>query len=83
MAEVELLDELCRTVVVRTAVGKDFAARRKGALHGRSEAILQCREPIEFGHWKTASRTAMEWIVGWFVSVESVKMEGFKGHKKS
>lgn len=49
MAEVELLDELCRTVVVRTAVGRDFAARRKGALHGRSEAILQCREPIEFG----------------------------------
>lgn len=66
MAEVELLDELCRTVVVRTAVGNDLAARRKGAFHGRSEAILQCREPIEFGHWKTASRTSMELIVGCF-----------------
>lgn len=83
MAEVELLDELCRTVVVRKAVGRDFAARRKGALHGRSEAILQCRETIEFGHWKTASRTAMEWIIGCFVSVESVKMEGLKRNQKS
>lgn len=35
MAEVELLDELCRTVVLATA------ARRNDALHGRSEAILQ------------------------------------------
>lgn len=83
MADVELLDELCRTVVVRTAVGKVFAARRKGALHGRSEAILQCCEPIEFGHWETASRTAMESIVGCFVGVESVKPEGFKRRQKS
>jgi hypothetical protein len=68
MAEVELLEELCRTVVL-TAVGNDFAARRKGAFHGRSEAILQRLEVIKFSHWGTASRAAMELIVDCFVAL--------------
>lgn len=47
MAEVELLDELCRTVVLLAA-----AARRKEAPNGRSEAMLQ---RFLGGHCRTAS----------------------------